>query len=205
MGLETTCSAQINGHAAEGKLQLEVGELRFGPAPRLKILAAEITGMEAKGGRLLVRWPGGEACFELGKQAANWLQKIRSPRSRLDKLGVKEGVSVVVVGVVDEDFLSELESRVPKFSRRAVKDADIVFLGVSAAADLARVGKLRTSIKPDGALWTIYPKGQKQLTQAMVMEAGKAAGLVDTKVVGFSETHSGLKWVVPVGARAKRR
>jgi hypothetical protein len=141
----------------------------------------------------------------LGKQAANWLQKIRYPRGRLDKLGVKEGLSVVVVGVADEDFLSELESRVPKFARRAAKEADIAFVGIASASDLTRIGKLRTSIEPHGALWTIYPKGQKQLTQAMVMEAGKAAGLVDTKVVGFSETHSALKWVVPVAARTKRR
>jgi hypothetical protein len=33
------------------------------------------------------------------------------------------------------------------------------------------------------------------------MDAGKTAGLVDVKVVGFSSTHSALKFVIPVKDR----
>ena len=33
------------------------------------------------------------------------------------------------------------------------------------------------------------------------MAAGKAAGLVDVKVVGFSATHTAEKFVIPVPAR----
>jgi len=35
------------------------------------------------------------------------------------------------------------------------------------------------------------------------MDAGKSAGLVDVKVVGFSPTHSALKFVTPVKDRKK--
>jgi len=66
---------------------------------------------------------------------------------------------------------------------------------------LVRIAGLVASLQPAGAIWTVYPKGQKHITQNDVMTAGKAAGLVDTKVVGFSDTHSALKWVIPVAKR----
>jgi hypothetical protein len=36
------------------------------------------------------------------------------------------------------------------------------------------------------------------------MKAGKAAGLVDVKVVRFSDTHTAEKFVVPVNMRDRR-
>jgi len=39
------------------------------------------------------------------------------------------------------------------------------------------------------------------ITQSHVMAAGKAVGLVDTKTVSFSVTHTALKWVIPVARR----
>jgi len=34
-----------------------------------------------------------------------------------------------------------------------------------------------------------------------VMKIGKQCGLVDNKVVGFSETHTALKFVIPISQR----
>lgn len=203
MGLEAKCKAAINGQTAEGKLQLEGAEVRFGASPKLKIPIRDLTGMEAEQGQLILRWPGGAASFTLGPQAERWLQKIRHPPSRLDKLGVTDGMSVSVVGLSDAEFLDELRTRVPKLSGPAAKEVDLVFVGVATVADLGRLEKLGGSIKSSGAVWTVYPKGVKTLTQAMVMEAAKAAGLVDTKVAAFSESHSALKWVIPVRSRGK--
>jgi hypothetical protein len=42
----------------------------------------------------------------------------------------------------------------------------------------------------------------KTITEGDVMAAGKAAGLVDVKVVRFSETHTAEKFVIPVALRA---
>ena len=39
------------------------------------------------------------------------------------------------------------------------------------------------------------------MSEAAVMAAGKAAGLVDTKVVAFSETHTAERLVIPVARR----
>jgi hypothetical protein len=56
-------------------------------------------------------------------------------------------------------------------------------------------------LKPNGALWIIRPKGRPEISERAAMAAGKAAGLVDVKVVGFSQTHTAEKFVIPVSAR----
>ncbi len=56
-------------------------------------------------------------------------------------------------------------------------------------------------MKKNGALWVVYPKGQKHITENDVMAAAKSAGLVDVKVVSFSETHTALKLMIPLSHR----
>jgi hypothetical protein len=47
----------------------------------------------------------------------------------------------------------------------------------------------------------VYPKGKKEITEGDVLGAGRKAGLKDVKVVGFSATHTALKFVVAVEKR----
>ena len=56
-------------------------------------------------------------------------------------------------------------------------------------------------MKKTGALWVVYPKGQKHIAQNDVMAAAKSAGLVDVKVVSFSDTHTALKLMIPISRR----
>ena len=73
---------------------------------------------------------------------------------------------------------------------------------VTAAAEgLARLEKLKASLKPNGALWIIRPKGRPEISERATMAAGRAAGLVDVKVVAFSETHTAEKFVIPIVRR----
>jgi hypothetical protein len=51
-------------------------------------------------------------------------------------------------------------------------------------------------------IWTLRPKGSRDLTESEMMRAGKDAGLVDVKVVSFSDTLTAEKFVVPVARRA---
>jgi hypothetical protein len=66
---------------------------------------------------------------------------------------------------------------------------------------VAQISKFAKSLKGAAALWVVYPKGQKQITENDVIAAGRKSGLKDVKVVGFSATHTGLKFVVPVEKR----
>jgi hypothetical protein len=138
----------------------------------------------------------------LGDAAEKWAVKIQHPPSRFDKLGVKKAWRVSALGVDDRTFLQELEGAVTQLSiGRTVKDSDAIFFGATKEAELARLAKLRPSLKSNGALWIIRPKGRPEISERAVMAAGKAAGLVDVKVVSFSPTHTAEKFVIPVKDR----
>jgi hypothetical protein len=66
---------------------------------------------------------------------------------------------------------------------------------------LDRLKSLTPFLKNTGAIWVVYPKGQTHIREIDVILAGKASGLVDNKVVRFSETHTALRLVIPVAQR----
>ena len=105
---------------------------------------------------------------------------------------------VIVDGIDDDDFAAELAGR---DVGTAHTDADIVFLGVEQATALSRLPRAGARVADGGALWVVYPKGVRVVTQNEVLAAGRAQGLLDVKVVSFSPTHTGLRFVAP---RAKR-
>ena len=125
-----------------------------------------------------------------------------SHRMLIDKLGVKAGQRVAVLGVESAEFLKELSARVPEYSRgKRVADADLIFFSAEARGDLVRLAALGRSIAKNGAVWVVYPKGQTHIRETDVIQAGKQAGLTDNKVCSFSPTHTALRFVVPVAKR----
>jgi hypothetical protein len=118
-----------------------------------------------------------------------------SARPLLDKLGVKPGMTVAVIDVDDADFQRQLEACatiLPKPKR----GIEMIFLGVAAPGDLKRLAKLKETIARDGAVWVVYRKGQKSFNENDVLRLGLESGLVDVKVVRFSDTHTALKYVI---------
>ncbi|HXO04396.1 MAG TPA: hypothetical protein VN884_02070 [Candidatus Sulfotelmatobacter sp.] len=125
-----------------------------------------------------------------------------SHRALLDKLGVKAGQRIAVLGVEDAEFLKDLADRVPEYSRGSrMGNADLIFFSAEAQEDLLHLKFLSRSICKSGGIWVVYPKGQKHIREIDVINAGKSAGLVDNKVCRFSETHTGLRFVIPVAKR----
>lgn len=201
MGLEARCRVHFGGKSGEGVARLEDKDLLFSGL-RLKIPLKDVKVVEANKGVLRVESPQGEARFELGPDAEKWALKIRYPRGLMDKLGVKPGSKVSVVGLEEPWFLRELEASGAEVTRgRARKGSDLVFAAMTAPADLARLPALREAIEPAGAVWVIWPKGQKAFREDDVRKAGPGARLVDVKVVSVSEKLSGLKMMVPVALR----
>jgi hypothetical protein len=134
--------------------------------------------------------------------------KLRAPerdyshRLLVDKLGIKAGQQISVLGVESAEFLLELATRVPQYSRgRLAKGADLIFFSAEATKDLTRLGPLAKAIQPDGAIWVVYPKGQKHIREIDVITAAKSVGLVDNKVCSFSPTHTALRLCIPVAKR----
>ncbi len=128
--------------------------------------------------------------------------KNYSHQTRLQKLGVKPEWRVSVVSVGDPAFVTELRGAVAHVSvGRVLDESDAIFFGAVDAKELVRLGVLKRSMKQNGALWVIRPKGRPEISERAVMDAGKAAGLVDVKVISFSSTHTGEKFVIPVANR----
>ena len=206
MGAEATCTATFKGQSSSGKARLETNVLQFrGDALKLSIPFKDIEKVGSCKGVLSVTSGGETASFDLGAAATKWADKIKNPPSRLQKIGVKPDWRASAIGIADERFLAELEEAVAHlFIGRVAKNSDAIFYGVSKAIQLTRLEKLKMSLTPDGALWIIRPKGCPDISERAVMDAGKAAGLVDVKVVSFSATHTAEKFVIPVAARRSR-
>jgi hypothetical protein len=199
VGQEIVCTASSDGRRAEGRAQLETDELLFrGDGLRLRIPYSSITDVRAADGVLEVDHEGATSTFDLGDKAARWADRIKNPKTVIDKLGVKPGQRVVLHGIETDGFGGELTARGAELVERG---ADHLFVAVETHDDLAGLRALVPLIERDGAVWTVRRKGRKDLTESDVMAAGKAAGLVDVKVVHFSETHTAEKFVIPVADR----
>jgi hypothetical protein len=124
-----------------------------------------------------------------------------APTPLLDKLGIKPGQRILALGKLDQDFIAQLKAAGADVSTRKRAENDIIFLDAPERETLWQLGPLQEHLKRDGAIWTIRPKGVKQITERDVMEAAKLAGLVDVKVAKFSETLTAEKLVIPVAQR----
>ena len=125
----------------------------------------------------------------------------------LDKLGLRPGMRVALVGEVDPDgsFRAQLADRTNDVTvGQPPQDADLVFLAADSPTELAALGDLRKRIRPNGAIWVVSRKGRdRTIRDVDVIDAAKASGLVDNKVVSFSPTHTSLRLVIPVADRPK--
>ena len=205
MGAEAKCVITIGRKTFSGKARLETTVLHLrSDDVKLDLPFADMKTVVADNGLLSIAHTDGMLALALGAVAERWAEKILNPPSRLAKLGVKPHWRASVVGPVETRFVDELKAAVGTLSvGRVLKDADAIFLGVARGADLDRLDGLKRSLKPNGALWIVRPKGHPEVTERGVMAAGKAAGLVDVKVVAFSSTHTAEKFVIPVKDRAK--
>ena len=203
MGQETQCAVRFGKRVSEGQAQLETDALIFRGDFRLSIPLKDVQSVEARKGQLKVTFSEGAATFDLGPLAEKWALKIRYPKSVLDKLGVKPDSKVAVLGVKDDTFLKQLHDRTADVSEgRLRKDLDLLFFSADSHSELAKLGRLKGYLKRNGAIWVVSLKGkQARIKDVDVIAAAIKAGMVDTKVVSFSDTHTALKLVIPVAKR----
>jgi len=205
MGQEARCLASHGAHTAEGVAHLETDYLTFrGDAGgfRLRIPFKDVERADAAGGRLTVHFAGDAATFHLGPSAATWAERIRAPKPLIDKLDVRPGARVALVGATrgtgQEELRAQLAERAEAVAvGRPRKESDAIFLWAESERDLDRVGTLEPYLKRDGALWVIHPKGKTGIPDTAVFAAARAAGFTYTKVARVSDTHTAEKLVIP--------
>lgn len=203
MGQELPCRVRAAGRSGAGTACLESTELRFRGAFSLKIALKDVTRVTAAGDELVLTTQAGETRLTLGPAAALWARKIQSPKPLIDKLGVKPGMRVAVMGVADGAFAAQLAGRkVVRDEKPAAGLTEIIFLGAEKPSDLRRLETLRAKLGPTAAIWIVSRKGKDApLKDTEVIAAGRAAGLVDNKVVAFSASHTALRFSLPKAAR----
>jgi hypothetical protein len=153
-------------------------------------------------GELRLQTADGHAVFHLGAAAEKWRDKILHPKSRIEKLGVKPGAKVSLLGAFPPDFLKEVAGLTESVSKdKVAKDTEHIFFAADSKEDLSALTKISKSVQGASALWIVYPKGQTHITENDVLAAGRKTSLKDVKVVGFSATHTALKFVIPVSRR----
>jgi hypothetical protein len=123
------------------------------------------------------------------------------------KLGIAEGSRVALVAA-PADFRTQVSPLPAGVSfRRPVGPLDVILFFARSGTDLdRRLGRLAEALAPSGGLWVAWPKKASgvvtDLSESRVREAGLALGLVDNKVCAVDEVWSGLRFVVPLAARA---
>ncbi|MGA9408492.1 MAG: DUF3052 family protein [Bacteroidota bacterium] len=203
MGSEMSCSMKYGGKVFKGKALLETDELIFRGEQRLTIPFKKMKSVEANDGELTIVFDGGTASFVIDTAAEKWEEKILHPKSILEKIGVKHDSRVSVDGVTDKEFLDQLREKTDDVSVTELqRESDIILYAADSKKELVKLKGIKQFLKKNGAIWIVSSKGkQAKIKDTDVMAAGKKAGLVDTKVVGFSETHTALKFVIPVNSR----
>jgi hypothetical protein len=203
MGSEVKGAVRYGKQRQEGKILLETNEIIFrGTDHHLKIVFAEIKRVAAGNGELRVETKDGLTIFEVGTAAEKWREKILHPKTRAQKLGVKAGTRAILVGEFDLDFVQELKaSQAEILQTNGPRGAESSFLAIDAKNSLAALAKYAKKMEGAETLWVVYPKGKKEITENDVLTTGRKAGLKDVKVVGFSATHTALKFVLPIEKR----
>jgi hypothetical protein len=202
VGVEARTTLKIGRQSYEGMALLETDELRFRGDTRMRIALRDVSAVSAKDGTLRVEHANGIACFVLGDAAEAWAEKIRSPRTLADKLGVKRGMQVAVIDVDDRDILDEIEAKGAQLVMGSVpQDTMMVLFRIVRPSQLATLGAMTSRISRDGAIWVVHPRGDATVADTIIFAAARDAGLTYTKVVRFSERDTAEKLVIPRAAR----
>lgn len=138
-----------------------------------------------------------------------------SHRDVTDKLGLKPGMAVRIVGLgTNAPAARPLLKRVrAKTGRGLVRagPADVILYWPKTAGEIApALAELRGQIAPAGGIWAITAKrgcvsasGMPYFSQDLLIPLGAAAGLVDNKICSLSEYESAMRFVIRKEARRR--
>lgn len=209
MGQEIKTTLRWDGRIIEGTALLERDALVFRGGATLTIPFAEMMSVDVSSGWLELKTQRGLLLLELGAKAEVWKERIKNPRGLIDKLGVDASKKVCIVGRLDPDLRAEVEGSGAKVAKSARgKGFDVVLLAAATKKDVERLPAIREMIAEDGAVWIVYPKGRAgegELTERVVLTAGRTLQLTDNKQVSVSDELTAVRFVIPSAYRKRKR
>jgi len=128
----------------------------------------------------------------------------------LDKLGIRPGMRVAIVGDLDADpeapvIRAAIRDRTSDVTNGLPQpDTDVVLLLVDTTDELAVLSELRSRIRQAGAIWVVSRKGKAAtIRDVEVMSIARDHDLIDNKVVAFSAERTSIRLVIPVALRQR--
>ncbi len=205
MGLEAECTVRVGRKTSTGKALLETERLIFRGDFHLDIPFDRMKSVTTHGGTLVVVADEQETQLELGTpMAERWARLIKEPKGLFEKLEIGAQSRVAVVDIADSLFVVALREHTASVAEgRVPGGVPVIFFGAETRDALRKVQLLRARMMDAGVLWIVRPKASKAISEADVFDALRASGLVDTKVVAFSKTHTAHKAVIPLELRGQ--
>jgi hypothetical protein len=120
-------------------------------------------------------------------------------RDVTDKLGIKEGDAVRVVGYADADLVARVEVKTGRAPVRASAKAKVILYWPRVSDEVTpALLKLKNDMVPEGGIWVISAKkgGQPYLPDKILIPLGLAAGLVDNKICSISDAQTAMRFVI---------
>lgn len=202
MGREITTTVTVEGQEAQCRVLLECSEIILRGAIKRKFPREGIKNAKIREGWLKFECNNEIIAIQIGNGASAWLDAIKNPRTRIQKLGISSGMKISVLGKADKNAIAEITSEVGKVpSRRIANGADIVLYFTEELTELSRLREIGPKLADRGAVWLLWPKGRKDYRHEDVMTVARSAGLTQTKSMSFSETLTGLRLVRPATNR----
>ena len=131
------------------------------------------------------------------------MSDLKNPgRPLVEKLGVKAGYRI---GFEDfSDPALEVLLRGCEAELDAAPPLDLLLFHVAEPAALGRLPELRARLAEAGAIWVIREKGPgRTVTEIDIIEAARAARLVDNKIASYSESLAAMRLVIPLKLRGR--
>ena len=136
-----------------------------------------------------------------------------SHRDVTDKLGLKPGQIVRVVGKGDKALLADTREKIGRKLANDKTPADVILYWPKTIEEITpTLMELRQCIVSNGGIWVITAKRDKQSASGMsylnheaLIPLGLAAGLVDNKICSISESESGMRFVIRIKDRNSRK
>jgi hypothetical protein len=135
--------------------------------------------------------------------ADSMAEKDYKHRSAVEKLGVKPGGRVEIVGDVGAGLRGDVKDAL---GRGLVRSGDLdgaIALVESVEEAQETLVRYRARLRESGYLWIITRKRghQHYLNQMSLVPYAKRVGLIDNKTVSVDEMRSGIRFVVPRALR----
>lgn len=202
MGREALIEYTSGRERAQVKAHLDSFTLELTGEKKLKLPLSSVKSATVDGDLLKIVAEGARFTLKLGaKDAASWAKKILNPPTLADKLGVKPGVTLALIGELVPEIAEAAASaakvtRVATLSaaKAALAAADVATLTLEPATCEKQIAAAAKALAGKTALWLVYRKGMKPNGDDVIRLA-RAAGLKDTKVARISETHAALRFI----------